>query len=164
MPIVAKAVFEYFAHGTPVMETLRNHKDILEFCKTQNVGKQFDVVYDKIQNGNIITVESQRHVRFYVSTKGVVIQKENKVDKKLSRLASGKPVVILNSLDDKPIEERNIDYKYYYEECYKIIDPIKLGISATLKADRSKATKSGKALLKLYSRQYNTLFTDDDFN
>lgn len=49
MPIVAKAVFEYFTNNIPVMETLRNHKDILDFCKTQNVGKQFDVVYDKIQ-------------------------------------------------------------------------------------------------------------------
>lgn len=33
MPVVAKAVFEYFAHGVPVMETLRNHKDILDFVR-----------------------------------------------------------------------------------------------------------------------------------
>ena len=69
-----------------------------------------------------------------------------------------------NSRDDKPIEKRNINYGYYYEECYKIIDPIRLGISATIKADRNKGTKSGKALLKQYARQYNTLFDDDDFN
>lgn len=81
MPVVAKAVFEYFAHGVPVMETLRNHKDILDFCKTQNVGKQFEVVYQKVENGKVIDVHSQRHVRFYVSTKGVVIMKENVHDK-----------------------------------------------------------------------------------
>ena len=39
-----------------------------------------------------------------------------------------------------------------------------LGISPTTKADRSKCTKSGKALIKQYSRQYNTLFDDEDFN
>ena len=164
MPIVAKAVFEYFVNGTPVMDTLHNHTDILDFCKTQNVGRQFDVVYQRWNNGEIETVKSQRHVRFYVSNKGVVIQKQNKIDGKISRLAGGKPVIILNSLDDKPIEERNINYGYYYEECYKIIDPIMLGISATTKADRNKGTKSGKALLKQYARQYNTLFDDDDFN
>ena len=164
MPIVAKAVFEYFVNGTPVMDTLHNHTDILDFCKTQNVGRQFDVVYQRWNNGEIETVKSQRHVRFYVSNKGVVIQKQNKTDGKTSCLAGGKPVIILNSLDDKPIEERNINYGYYYEECYKIIDPIMLGISATMKADRNKGLKSGKALLKQYARQYNTLFDNDDFN
>lgn len=163
MPIVAKAVYEYFANNVPVLETLRNHKDILDFCKTQNVGKQFGVVYDVVENGKIVTVENQRHVRFYVSTKGVVIQKKQNVTGARSNLASGKPVIILNSLDDKPIEERNIDYGYYYNECYKIIDPIMLGISANQKGDKNKRLQSGKVLLKRYSHQYNKLFDDDDF-
>ena len=54
------------------------------------------------------------------------------------------------------------DYKYYYDECYKIIDPIKLGISSNQKADRIKGTKSGKSLIKKYSHSYNTLFDNDD--
>lgn len=162
MPVVAKAVYEYFAHNTPVMETLRNHKDILDFCKTQNVGRQFEVVYTIIKDGKPVKVTSQRHVRFYVSTQGVVIQKEHKVTKACSNLAGGKPVIILNSLDDKPIEERNIDYKYYYDECYKIIDPIKLGISPNQKGDTKKGTKSGKVLIKKYSHQYISLFDDID--
>ena len=162
MPVVAKAVFEYFAHGTPVMETLRNHKDILDFCKTQNVGKQFEVVYQKVENGKVIDVHSQRHVRFYVSTKGVVIMKENVHDGKRSVLASGKPVIILNKLDDKDISLRNIDYKYYYEEAYKIINPIKLGISPNQKGDKNKKTLSGKALLKKNFGLYNSLFDNED--
>lgn len=164
MPVVAIAVFEYFVHNTPVMETLRNHKDILDFCKTQNVGKQFEVVYSKVVNGEVKTIYSQRHVRFYVSTRGVVIQKEHKVQKNRSNLAGGKPVIILNSLDDKPIEERNINYAYYYEEAYKIIDPIKLGISSNQKANAVIGSKSGKSLIKKYSRQYNTLFDNDNFD
>ena len=162
MPIVAKAVFEYFRNNIPVMDTLRNHTDILDFCKTQNVGKQFDVVYDIFTDNRWTTIHSQRHVRFYVSTKGVIIQKEHKTTGKRSNLAGGKPVIILNSLDDKSIEERNINYGYYYEEAYKIIDPIKLGISPSMKANNKLGTKSGKALLKKYARQYNTLFDDDE--
>lgn len=164
MPIVAKAVFEYFAHNVPVMETLQKHTDILDFCKTQNVGRQFEVVYDIVENGKVKIIHSQRHVRFYVSTKGVVIQKENVNDHKRQKLASGLPVIILNSLDDKPIEERNINYKYYYDEAYKIINPIKLGISPTMKADAKKGVKSGKLLLRKYSKDYLTLFDDDDFD
>lgn len=162
MPIVAKAVFEYFAHGVSVMETLRNHKDILDFCKTQNVGKQFEVVYQKVENGKVVDVHSQRHVRFYVSTRGVVIMKENVHDGKRSVLASGKPVIILNKLDDKDIALRNIDYKYYYEEAYKIINPIKLGISPNQKGDKNKKTLSGKALLKKNFGLYNSLFDNEE--
>ena len=158
MPVVAKAVFEYFANGVSVMDTLRNHKDILDFCKTQNVGKQFEVVYQKVVDGKVIDVHSQRHVRFYVSTKGVVIMKENVNDGKRSVLASGKPVIILNKLDDVDIALRNIDYKYYYEEAYKIINPIKLGISPNQKGNKNKKTLSGKALLKKNFGMYNSLF------
>jgi len=164
MPIVALAAFNYFEYNKPVMETLKEHKDILDFCKTQNVGRQFEVVYDKVVNGEIITINSQRHVRFYVANNGVVIQKQNIHDNSRSRLASGLPVCILNSLDDKPIEERNINYKYYYDETYKLISPIKHGISPTTKANALKGTKSGKALLKKYGNSFATLFDEEDIN
>ena len=163
MPIVAIAVFEYLVNNVPVMTTLRNHKDILDFCKTQNVGRQFEVVYDVCEKGVITHIHSQRHVRFYVSTKGVIIQKENKTTGARSNLAGGNTVCILNSLDDLPIEERNINYGYYYNECYKIIDPIMLGISPTQKGDRNKRILSGKAIIKKNSHQYNSLFDDEDF-
>ena len=162
-PVVAVAVFEYFVNNVPVMTTLRNHKDILDFCKTQNVGRQFEVVYDVCEKGVIRHIHSQRHVRFYVSTKGVIIQKENKTTGAKSKLAGGNSVCILNSLDDLPIEERNINYGYYYNECYKIIDPIMLGISPTQKGDRHKRVLSGKAVIKKMTHQYNSLFDDDTF-
>lgn len=162
MPIVRKAAFEYLEHNVPVMTTLRQCTDILDFCKTQNVGKQFEVIYDKVVNGKIVTVHSQRHVRFYVSYNGVIIQKQDNVTKKRSRLASGNSVTILNSLDDKPIAQRNINYKYYYDEAYKLISPIKLGISPNQKGNPIKGTKSGKALLKKYGTDFKTLFDEVD--
>lgn len=162
MPIVAKAVFDYLYNNIPIMETLHNHKNILDFCKTQNVGKQFDVVYDIVENDKIKTIKSQRHIRFYVSTKGVKVQKLHKTTGKRQNLAGGLPVEILNSLDDKPIEERNINYKYYYDECYKIIDPIKLGISVNQKADKNRGIVSGKKSISKKSHQYLKLFEDDN--
>lgn len=163
MPIIAIAVYNYFKYNKPVMDTLREHKDILDFCKTQNVGKQFEVVYQQLNKDGILEkVYSQRHVRFYVSTKGVVIQKEHVVTNKCSKLAGGLPVKILNTLDDLPIEERDINYKYYYDEAYKIIDPIQLSISPNQKGNKQKGTVSGKVLLKQYSQQYLTLFDDNE--
>ena len=163
MPIVPTAVSNYFLYNTPVMETLRNCRNILDFCKTQNVGAQFNVIYDAVVDGQIKRIYSQRHVRFYVSTKGVILQKEHKQTKALSKLASGLPVKLLNSLDDKPIEERDIDYKYYYNEAYKIINPILLSISSNQKADSNKQIRSGKSNLKKYAFDYQVLFDNDDF-
>lgn len=163
MPVVAKAVYEYFVNNVPIMDTLVNHKSILDFCKTQNIGKQFDVVININDKGKLYTETIQRHVRFYVSNNGSIIQKKQKDTNKLSVLAGGLPVIVLNTLDDKPIEERDIDYKYYYDECYKIINPIKLGISTNLKANKEKRTKTGRSLIKKYSQDYLNLFNDDDF-
>ena len=61
----------------------------------------------------------------------------------------------------KSIEDRDINYSYYYEECYKLIDPIKLAISPNQKGDSIRKASSGKVLIRKYSRQYNTLFDDD---
>ena len=164
MPIVAQAVFNYFVHDTPVMDTLRNHKNILDFCKTQNVGNQFEVIYGKVIDNVPTIVTSQRHVRFYVSNTGIRIQKRHKITGKTSNLASGLPVTLLNNLDDKPIDERDINYRYYYEEAYKIIDPIKLGISPQQKANDKTGVTSGKLAIKKYSRNYLTLFDEEDLN
>lgn len=158
MPIVAKAVYEFFANKVPVMDTLRNHRDILDFCKTQNVGKQFNVVYSKLVDGEITLQQVQQHVRFYVSRRGVVIMKQHKLERSLSKLASGLPVKLLNTLDDTPIELREIDYSYYASEAYKIINPIRLGISPNDKADSAKGILSGKSLIKKYGSNYRTLF------
>ena len=162
MPIVAKAVYEYFVNNIPVMDTLRNHKDILDFCKTQNVGRKFKVCYDKIVNGKIVTVYSQQHFRFYVSQKGVVIQKQDTNTGKKSVLAGGLPSIMLNNLDDKPIEERGINYAYYYNECMKFINPIKLGISPKQKGNSQHKTVSGRILLKKKFGMYNDLFDNDE--
>ena len=152
-PIVAKAVAEYFINNTPVMETLHNCTDILDFCRTQHVGKKFDLIYDKVIDGEIKTIKTQRECRFYISNHGIILQKEDPLGKR-SRLAAGSVVTILNSLDDKPIHERDINYGFYYDECFKIINPIKLGISPKGK---------GKTACKKYFGMYNSLFDNEEY-
>ena len=158
MPVVAQAVVNYFIDGKPIMESLYECKNILDFCKTQNVGKQFHVEF--ATNKGFETL--QRNVRYYVSSNGGVIYKTHNTTAAKNNLCSGYKVTILNTLDDERIELRKINYQYYYDECMKIIDPIKLNISPNLKANANKKTKSGKALIKKYSSSYLTLFDDDD--
>ena len=158
MPVVAQAVVNYFIDNKPIMESLYECKNILDFCKTQNVGKQFNVEFATSKGFE----EYQRNVRFYVSMNGGTIYKTHKDTKARNNLCAGYRVTILNTLDDKRIEARGINYQYYYDECMKIIDPIKLNISPNLKADAKKGTKSGKTLIKKYSSSYLSLFDDND--
>lgn len=146
MPIVAKAVVDYFLNDKPILETLYECKNILDFCKTQNVGRQFHVEFTVGTKREIL----QQNVRFYVTNKGGVIEKVNDNSGDRSGLCAGKQVTILNTLDDKRIEYRNINYSYYYQEALKIIDPIKLSISPK--------QKGGKSLIKKMSGQYQSLF------
>ena len=46
---------------------------------------------------------------------------------------------------------RNINYKYYYDKCYDIINPIKLGITPKGK---------GKTQIRKKAGMYNRLFDD----
>lgn len=158
MPIVARAVVNYFK-GIPVLETLYDSKNILDFCKTQNVGRQFHVEFTK--GGR--TEELQRFVRFYVTNNGGTLEKVNDNTKARNNMCAGKQVAVINTLDDTRIEYRNINYSYYYEAALKIIDPIKLSISPNQKGNAQLGTKSGKSLLKKYSGNYSSLFDDADF-
>ena len=143
-PIVAKAVVEYFLHDKPVLETFYESNDILDFCKTQNIGRKFKAIYVDTEQHEV-----QRNVRFYVSNNGGQLFKQSP-EMKLNNLCAGNRVTILNTLDDTNINLRDINYNYYYEEALKIIDPIQLGISPQQKGNPLKGIKSGKALLKKY--------------
>jgi hypothetical protein len=148
MPIVARAVAEYFINDVPVMETLTKCTDILDFCKTQNVGRNFTLEYIRIVNGEQVATNYQRNTRFYVSLHGGVLNKVSPAGAR-SRLAAGVLVRPINTLTDDPISSRNIDYKYYYNECMKIINPIMLGITPKGK---------GKSKIKKFGGMYNNLF------
>ena len=158
-PIVAQAVENYFLYDKPILETLYESNDILDFCKTQNIGRRFTVEY----YNNSTHKELQRNVRFYVSKYGGSLFKVDKEDNYKGNLCAGYKVNVLNTLDDKDISQRNIDYEYYYNEALKLIDPIMLGISPNQKGNASRGTKSGKALLKKYGGgSYATLFDDNE--
>ena len=156
-PIVAKAVTEYFINGTPVMETLRNSKSILDFCRTQNVNRKYYIEYTHVVDHKMVVEEVQRNTRFYVSLTGGSLMKveilgwdENNQPKlKKSSLCAGQRVTVCNLVEDKDISELNINYLYYYNECMAIIEPI----------EQSRNNKSkGKRLVKKYYGMRNTLF------
>lgn len=156
-PIVAKCVTEYFINGTPVMETLRNAKSILDFCRTQNVNHKYRLEFTHVVDGKIRTDVVQRNTRFYISSTGGTLMKvesmgwneHNEEQVKKSSLCAGQRVSICNTVDDTDISELNVNYLYYYNEAMAIIEPI----------EQSHNNKGkGKRLVKKYYGMRNTLF------
>lgn len=156
-PIVAKCVTEYFINGTPVMETLRNAKSILDFCRTQNVNHKYRLEFTHVVDGKIRTDVVQRNTRFYISSTGGTLMKvesmgwneRNEEQVKKSSLCAGQRVSICNTVDDTDISELNVNYLYYYNEAMAIIEPIEQSCNNKGK---------GKRLVKKYYGMRNTLF------
>lgn len=158
-PIVAKCVTEYFINGTPVMETLRNAKSILDFCRTQNVNHKYRLEFTHVVDGKIRTDVVQRNTRFYISSTGGTLMKvesmgwneHNEEQVKKSSLCAGQRVSICNTVDDTDISELNVNYLYYYNEAMAIIEPIE-------QSRNNKGKGKGKRLVKKYYGMRNTLF------
>lgn len=121
MPIVPKAIFDYFMHGVPIRDTLEKCTDILDFCISQKTGDKY-VMELHTMNG----IEPlQKTNRFFVSKKGGALMKREYFSKKSIGLYVGKKITILNDYDASvPIEEYAVDIPFYEKEAMKIIDAI----------------------------------------
>ena len=110
--VIPKAVINYFVKGEPVEEFIKSDRDIRDFLMSQQVDKKFKVLHGENR--------VQRINRFYASTNGAYLFKEDDVDK-VSNMLTKSGVTILNELYDTTVEGRKINYMYYISEAKKII-------------------------------------------
>ena len=119
--IIPKAVISFFKDGISVEDTIKNCTDLRDFLMSEKTGKQWHVEY--------MNEEQQRTNRFYASTNGGYLWKwkysNDSNIKSYQNMLTASGVTILNKFDDKLIEERKINYRYYIMEAYKIIRDLK---------------------------------------
>lgn len=143
--IIPEAIIKYFVDGIPVEDTIKGCTDIRKFLMSEKTGKQWHVEY--------MNQEQQRTNRFYASTNGGYLWKwkpdstykkgdicytpgyyETGIEgsrreyvhtgKQYQNMLTASGVTLLNKFDDKPIEERKINYRYYLREALKIIEEL----------------------------------------
>ena len=116
--VIPKAIQAYFLEGKPIKEFIENHTEIKDFLMSEKTGKQWTVEYN-----NII---QQRTNRFYASTDGAYLWKwkDSPEGKSYQNMLASSGVTILNTLDEKPISERKINYRYYLREALKVVDTL----------------------------------------
>lgn len=81
-----------------------------------------------------------------------IIEKVHNDNGSRSRMAAGSVVTVINSLDDKDISLRDINFKFYYQEAMKII--IRLNLRFSKGKGKSKIKNIVVCII---------LFNEDDF-
>lgn len=126
-PIVPVAVNEYLLNGIPVETTIKNHKNILDFCVSQKMDSKFNAeIHEVDEEGNSISFENlQKTNRFYMSTNGKKLIKRNKETGQKIGLFVSNLVTILNDYDESvAIEDYLIDYDFYISEANKMLEGV----------------------------------------
>lgn len=123
MTIVPIALSEYFLNNKPIQETIKNHKDIFDFCKRFKAteGWRSEYRYINLQTYKIESEIQQKNIRYYISTNGSTLMKVH-IDNREINIEKGYICTIFNKYQN--LENYNIDYKYYIDECNKIINEI----------------------------------------
>lgn len=125
MPIVPITLYKYFIEKQDVMTVLLNHRDIYDFCMSIKTGWQFKNKMLYIEDNQLKTEDIQKTIRYYVSNTGVSLIKQYKEKNKRVSMAKKQYVTIFNEYFHKDnFNDYNINYKFYYDEVYKIINAV----------------------------------------
>lgn len=125
--IIPIALKEYFVNNTPIEQTIRNHKNIYDFCIRQKATKDFH--YEGVTKQK--TTVYNKLIRYYISNSGeklFKIKNENCQTNaaERSQVEAGRWLsTVCNYLPKTTkVEDCDIDYSYYIEDAQSIIDKI----------------------------------------
>ena len=122
--IVPIALEQYYVHGTPVKETIQNHKNIYDFCIRKKASRDFH--YEGVDKATNVKTKYNKLIRYFVSLKGEKVYKVKNHDSdskaaKRSQVEAGEWVCeVCNYLpSNHPMQ--NINYKYYIDQAENMI-------------------------------------------
>lgn len=124
--IERKAIVDYFSKGVPVEQTVRNSRNIYEFCIGVKSTREYH--YETVSKRTTVE-EYKRIVRFYISNEGYKLIKVKNDDSdatgaEVTRIADGHLVTIFNKFVQKPWDQYGIDYDYYINSANSVIRKI----------------------------------------
>ena len=125
MRIVPLAVKNYFVYGTPVSETIKNDRDIFNFCLQLKTNSLSDAYFRHLNDGKIIDDKLHRMTRYYIGAgkeSGTLLKKFH--DGKISGVNVGYSAIIFNKFVKKDWEDYKINYNFYINEANKLKNPL----------------------------------------
>jgi hypothetical protein len=148
--IKAIAIYNYFVHDLDIEETVKNCKNIYDFCAGIRAKGLWKIKQTCLKNGDVYNQDTQKTVRYYISKKGCkLIKEERKIVeepytvtdiaghithsyKKGDVTIKTIKVEAANVLEqvaikidpDKKFEDYNINYDYYLKIIRKEIESV----------------------------------------
>lgn len=128
--IVQKALYLYYAKGKDVRRTILGCEDIFDFymfhknsmSPKTGTWTESHIIYNKTSNK---PVKLNKSIRYYVSKDGGRLVKINQsTPHKMDNIHKGRKCTLANKHVDRSIEDYNIDYSFYINEAYKIINVV----------------------------------------
>lgn len=109
--VIPIALKEYFVNNIPIETTIKNHKNIFDFCSAKKIDKKYTVFHNnqKVQQLN----------RFYCSKKGAYLYKQKEDKSTMEHVFGESGVQIINVPPDNFPDD--IDYQYYINSARKKI-------------------------------------------
>ena len=115
--VVAKALFDFFVHGTKPEEYLKTNKNIFDYCGQAKIRGNWKFQKTYVKDGIVITEPLQKTLRYLVSKEGDKIIKRNLGDDREINVVAGRWLQhIFNVYEEKAWEEYNIDYNFYLDK------------------------------------------------
>lgn len=142
--IIPIALYEYFVNHIPIEDTIKNHRNIFDFCSGVKASKNYYYQGVDRKTGNLNDYD-ERIIRYYCSKTGERLYKikhEHAVTRGHKRTkCEGK--ADYQTLFNIPFsvdkwEDYNIDYRYYINETNTMIGKIDLGYIRDVKNKEKK--------------------------
>ena len=121
MRIVPLAVKEYFVNGVPIQDTIRNHKNIFDFCLRLKTNSKSTAIFTHLVDNKVVTETLQRTTRYYISNSGKAGSLAKKFeDDRIVGVNVGYSAILFNKYEEKEMSEYKIDYNFYIAEANKL--------------------------------------------
>jgi hypothetical protein len=155
-PIISKSVNNYLINGTPIMDTLLNHRDIYDFCISVKTGASYDKELHTITDGIFEIKNLSTTLRYYVSNKGGALLKRHSENDSTYNMLKHKLITPFNTyFRVGNFMDYDLNYKFYAQKASEII----LKINGTYDKPSSSRVKTGRTRKGV--KQIGNMFDED---
>lgn len=120
-PIVAIALNELIINNVPIENTIRNHKDIYDYCISVKTGEVYDKQLHSVKEGIFDVLGLSKNLRYFVSTDGGTLLKHKRTQEGVDKYANMIKGVLITPFNDyyrvNDMSEYHINYQYYIKRC-----------------------------------------------
>ena len=126
MRIVPLAVKNYFVYGIPVDKTIKENRDIFNFCLQLKTNSKSTPYFRHLTNGKIVNDKLHRMTRYYIGkgqNSGILLKEFE--GGKITGVNVGYSAILFNKafyLDNW--DDYKLDYNFYINEANKLKNPL----------------------------------------